>query len=59
MNYTYYLHPLSVKDFEEGYAWYENKQAGLGERFIRAVRNKIDEIASHPEIYGSRERKKY
>ena len=59
MSYTYYLHSLAVKDFSDGYAWYEDKQAGLGEKFIKAVRNKIDEITLNPEIYGSRSRKIY
>jgi hypothetical protein len=51
------LHPLAVEDYKEAYAWYEDRQAGLGERFMKAVRFKIDEIAQHPESYGSRGRK--
>ena len=59
MSYAYYLHPLAVEDYKEAYAWYEDRQSGLGERFIKAVRFKIDEIIQHPETYGSRDRKEF
>jgi plasmid stabilization system protein ParE len=59
MSYTYKLHPLAVEDYSEAYASYEDKQSGLGERFIKAVRFKIDEIIEHPENYGSRDNKEY
>ena len=59
MSYTYRLHPLAAEDLSKGYDWYEDKQVGLGERFLKAVRNKINEIAIHPEIYSSRERKEF
>lgn len=38
---------------------YEDRQPGLGERFIKAVRFKIDEIAQHPKYYGSRDREDF
>ena len=59
MSYTYLLHPLAVEDYKEAYAWYEDRQPGLGERFIKAVRLKINEIVQHPETYGSRDRKTF
>lgn len=59
MSYTYRLHPLTRQDYDEAYAWYEDKQKGLGERFIKAVRQKIEEIALHPEVYGSRNYKTF
>ena len=59
MSYTYRLHPLIRQDYDEAYAWYEDKQKGLGERFIKAVRRKIEEIAVHPEVYGSRSNKTF
>ncbi len=52
MNYTYQIHPLVEKDFEEGYIWYEERQKGLGERFINAVDAKIKQILQSPEAYG-------
>lgn len=59
MSYTYLLHPLVKQDYHDAYRWYEDKQKGLGERFIQAVRGKIEEIAMQPEVYGSRDNKKF
>ena len=59
MNYAYLLHPLALNEYNEAYTWYEDKQRGLGERFIKAVRLKIEEIVQHPETYGSRDKKTY
>jgi plasmid stabilization system protein ParE len=53
--YTVILHPLSKQDYEEAYDWYETKQAGLGERFLIAVRKKIDSIALQPDAFGSKQ----
>jgi hypothetical protein len=39
MSYTYRLHQLTQQDYNEAYAWYEDKQRGQGGRFIKAVRN--------------------
>lgn len=52
MSYAYRLHPLTKEDYDEAYIWYESQQKGLGERFIKAVRKKIEEIVQHPEVYG-------
>ena len=59
MNYTYRLHPLTQRDYDEAYTWYEDQQKGLGERFIKAVRQKIEEIAFHPELNSSKSNKKF
>jgi len=59
MSYTYHLHPLAVEDYTEAYAYYEGKQTGLGERFLKAVRFKIEDIVQQPENYGSRDKKQY
>lgn len=59
MSFTYRLHSLIQQDLEEGYSWYEDKQKGLGERFLTAVEKKIQSIVSHPETYGSRESKEF
>jgi len=47
MNYTCRFHPLTKQDYDEAYEWYEDRQKGLGERFLEAVRNKIEEILLH------------
>lgn len=54
MTYTYQIHPLVEQDFEEGYIWYEERQKGLGERFINAVDEKVKQILQNPEFYGSK-----
>ena len=59
MSYTYYLHPSAVEDYSEAYAYYEGTQIGLGERFLKAVRFKIEDIVRHPEYYGSRDKKEF
>ena len=59
MSYTYQIHPLVEQDFEEGYTWYEEKQKGLGERFINAVDRKIKQIVQNPEFYGRKTNKSF
>lgn len=59
MNYSYKLHPKVQEDYDEAFEWYEDQQKGLGERFIKAVRSKITEIAANPENFGSRGTKKF
>lgn len=59
MAYTYRLHPKADEDYAAAYTWYEDRQEGLGEKFIIAVREKIEAIALQPEIYGSKEKKEY
>jgi plasmid stabilization system protein ParE len=59
MIYKYRLHPAAVDDYSEAYAWYEDRKTGLGERFISAVRIRLDEISLHPESYSSKKRKDY
>lgn len=54
MDFTYSLHALIAEDYNEAYEWYENKQEGLGERFLKAVRLKIEQIIIQPEAYGSK-----
>lgn len=59
MSYTYRLHPLTKQDYDEAYTWYEDMHKGLGERFLNAVRKKIEEIVLIPEAYGSKGHKKF
>jgi hypothetical protein len=54
MSYTYRLHPHTNQEYNEAYEWYEYKQKGLGERFLKSVRKKIEEIVLHPDAYGSK-----
>ena len=54
MKYTYWLHEKIQKDFNESFAWYESKKAGLGYEFMDLVENKILQIVDNPERYGSK-----
>ena len=54
MSYNYWLHEKVQTDFNEGFAWYEDKLEGLGYEFLAAVEKKIAEIVSHPETFGSK-----
>lgn len=59
MSYTYKLHPLIKQDYDEAYEWYEDRQKGLGERLLKAVRKKIEEIVLHLDTYGSNSNKRF
>ncbi|WP_127129870.1 type II toxin-antitoxin system RelE/ParE family toxin [Pseudoflavitalea rhizosphaerae] len=59
MNYSYKLHPLVQDDYNEAYEWYEDQQKGLGERFVKAVRARINEILINPEVYSSKGNRKF
>jgi len=54
MNYSYRLHPIAEKEYSDAYAWYEDAQLGLGERFIETATKKIESIAVQPDVYGSK-----
>jgi plasmid stabilization system protein ParE len=56
MSYSYRLHPQARIDLAEAYAWYENESSGLGERFVKIVQQKIDEVVSNPQWYGSKKK---
>ena len=53
------FHPLAKEDYKAAYAWYEDQQSGLGERFGKAIRQKLQQIADHPEAFGSRSNRKF
>lgn len=57
MTYKCEFHAEVEKDYNEAYAWYEGQKKGLGERFLTIVREKIEQIAEHPEHYGVRTRR--
>ena len=56
MSYAVRLHPLVKQDYDEAYEWYEDRQKGLGERFLQAARLKTEEIALHPDAYSSKDK---
>ena len=55
MPYSHRLHPLAHQDIIAAYEWYEDKQKGLGDRFVDSVSKLIIAITENPEIYGSKD----
>jgi plasmid stabilization system protein ParE len=43
--------PQAEKDIEEAYDWYQERELGLGEEFLRCIDASIQTIARNPEIY--------
>lgn len=59
MLWRFRFHPLAKDEYKSAYDWYENLQMGLGERFGEAVRQKLLQISSQPEAFGSRSNMKF
>ena len=59
MTYTYWLHEKIQTDFNEAFAWYEDKQEGLGYEFLNAVEKKIADIVALPQAFGSKGNRSY
>ncbi len=55
MPYPYLLHEKAHEEYIEAYEWYEEKQKGLGDRFMNQVERKLYQISEHPEYYGKRQ----
>ncbi len=53
------FHPDTSGDYDEAYAWYEDKTEGLGEQFLADVRNKIKVIFANPEIFSVKSKQGY
>ena len=45
------LTPDADNDIVESYTWYEAREPGLGEEFLRCVEARILAIQRHPELY--------
>ncbi len=43
--------PEADDDVSEAYAWYENREPGLGEDFLRCVESCTRGLQRHPEMY--------
>ena len=48
MKYKIVFHPEATQEYVDAYEWYEQKQSGMGERFILSVDEAIADIVSHP-----------
>jgi hypothetical protein len=49
MAYTYRLHEQAHEEYIEAYGWYEEKQKGLGARFMNSVEKRLRQISEYPE----------
>ena len=48
------LIPEAVRDANDGYWWYEEQDAGLGEEFLRCLAAAYAKITENPEHYPAR-----
>lgn len=46
-----YLHEAR-DDVDAAYAHYEGRQLGLGDAFLRAVEDRVNQIVANPALYG-------
>lgn len=46
------LQSAARDDLAEAYAWYEEKQVGLGNRFVDEVDRVLERIAESPNLYA-------
>jgi hypothetical protein len=55
MNYAYRFHPFAIDDYQEAFTWYETKQEGLGERFLKAFRLKLNTISAPGSLWRQKQ----
>ncbi|MCD6012521.1 MAG: Plasmid stabilization system protein [Flavipsychrobacter sp.] len=52
MPHSLKIHEQAHYEYIEAYGWYEMKQLGLGDRFMAAVEEKLEQIKANPEYYS-------
>jgi len=52
INYTIIVTEDAREELLQAYLYYEQQQAGLGERFLSEVENRFDDLEKHPEYYS-------
>ncbi len=57
--YSVVFHGATAIDYNDAYRWYEEQQLGLGEKFLAAVKNKVEKIITNPEIFSVKSRPGY
>ena len=57
MSYRLDIRPDALADIAQAAAWYEERQAGLGERFTREVIASADALLPNPLLYRLRHRR--
>ena len=43
--------PQASKDVAEAYAWYEEREPGLGEEYVRSVEACLEMLTRHPHMF--------
>lgn len=51
MPYTLIIKEEAKLDLSTSYAYYEEQQEGLGERFLDEEQKRFDNLVAHPEYY--------
>lgn len=51
MSYQLIFENKALKEFSDSFDWYEDQQAGLGNKFEKAVYQRLSEIQQNPERY--------
>lgn len=59
MNYKLDFHVDVESDYFEAYKWYEDAKEGLGERFLKMVRSKLEQIGKNPETFSQKTKSGY
>ena len=54
MSYISSFSSRAQKEILQAWTWYEDRQAGLGDRFVDEVKKRIYEIEQNPERYPQR-----
>lgn len=57
MSYTVTLLERARKELLDAWDWYEEKQPGLGDRFLDEVNGMLKQIAKTPDRYPERKKK--
>src|SRR5687768_6092943 len=57
MSYRLDIRTQALADIAEAAAWYEEREAGLGERFTLEIISAIDALPANPLIYRVRHRR--
>lgn len=52
MTYRLDIRSGAVDDIEEAYHWYENRESGLGDEFLRSLREGLSRIQEFPMSYA-------
>lgn len=59
MNYRMDFHEDVEDDYLEAFTWYEDAKEGLGERFLKMVRAKLEQIGKNPEAFSQKTKSGY